>query len=57
MPKTQLPDDDADKGNAAIPELEDEALEQSEQEDTEETGEEEENKEGTLHSRDLESGV
>ena len=26
MPKTQLPDDDASKGNAGVPELDDDAL-------------------------------
>lgn len=33
MPKTQLPDDDPAKGNAAVPELDDEALTASDDDD------------------------
>lgn len=35
MPKTQLPDDDPAKGNAAVPELDDEALTASDDDDAE----------------------
>jgi hypothetical protein len=39
MPKTQLPDDDAALGNAAVPELDDDALTESDDETGGEPGE------------------